>query len=446
MDIDLKASLIALTGAQPAGQRFLLAVSGGLDSVVLAHAFMQNNLEFGIAHCNFSLRGDDSDADEAFVGQLANQYACPFFARRFDTRAHARESGISIQMAARKLRYRWLESVRSTAGYDWIATAHQLDDALETFLINFIRGTGLRGLSGIPAKNERIIRPFLQLRREDLEKYYKHYHLTHREDRSNAETDYLRNKVRHLIVPVLLQIEPGILKKSAQNFEALHNASLLYDHTLEKIRSAACMAAAQRVVIDWSQIEPFPAPASILFELLAPFGFNAVQCRRAWEIRSGQPGKSFSSSTHILVIDRNHFILEPQKNTFPQAIAIEAETHEVLFPEGRLQFSAHTNQRPGDKNTAVIPTANLSYPIMLRKWRPGDRFCPSGLGGRHKKIQDLLTDLRLDRLSKQRIWVLENGDGKIIWVIGIRQDQYFTCLATKPDSCLEIRFFPTEIV
>lgn len=446
MDIDLKASLTALTGAQPTGQRFLVAVSGGLDSVVLAHAFRQNLLEFGIAHCNFRLRGDDSDADETFVGQLADTFACPFFSRRFDTRAYAREAGISIQMAARELRYHWLENTRSIAGYDWIATAHHLDDTLETFFINFIRGSGLRGLSGIPAKNGQVIRPFHQVTREDLEKYYDYYQLTHREDKSNAETIYLRNKIRHHILPVLRQIEPGILKKSAQNFETMHDALLLYDHTLEKIRAAACTSSAHRVVLDWTKIEPFPAPASILFELLAPFGLNAAQCRQAWDIRNGQPGKSFYSNTHILLIDREHFILEPHKNNPPITIAIEAGEQKILFPEGHLHFDWHSGGRPGDNNTAIISATTLSYPLILRKWRPGDRFCPAGMGGRHKKIQDLLTDLKLDRLRKQRIWVLENGDGNIIWVIGLRQDQRFTLFGLSMDSCLQIQFHPTEIV
>jgi tRNA(Ile)-lysidine synthase len=445
MDIDLKASLAALTGAPPDGQRFLLAVSGGLDSVVLAHLFRQNALEFGIAHCNFSLRGGDSGADEAFVGQLAGELGSPFFFRRFDTRAYARAVGASIQMAARELRYQWLEEVRCAEGYDWIATAHHLDDTLETFFINFIRGAGLRGLSGIPAKNGQVIRPFYRLCREDLEKYYRLNQLVHREDHSNAETTYLRNKIRHHIIPILRQIAPGILKKSAHNFESLHDALLLYDHTLEKIRAATCVISGQRILLDWTQIEPLPSPASILFELLAPFGLNAAQCRQAWDIRYGQPGKSFSSGTHILLIDRDRFILEPCKNNPPQTIAIEAGEQEILFPEGHLHFDWHTGDTPGDKNTATISTTALSYPLILRKWRPGDRFCPAGMGGKHKKIQDLLTDLRLDRLRKQRIWVLENGDGNIIWVIGTRQDQRFACLAPTADSCLQIRFFPTEI-
>ena len=449
MSFSLKASLCALTGQDPGSHRFLLAVSGGLDSVVLSHAFRENGLSFAIAHCNFQLRGKDSDADEAFVRKLSAQLEAPFFVQRFDTLAFTRETGDSVQMAARDLRYTWLEEVRAAQGFHWIVTAHHLDDALETFFINFLRGSGLRGLVGIPKKNGHIIRPFLALSRKELEQEYLLKGLSHREDATNAESTYLRNKIRHFLIPVLQQLEPEILRRAAQNFHALHDASQLLDYAIHQIQNTALALEGQRIYLDWKQLETLPAPETVLLELLGKYGFNETQCAQAWQIRNGQAGKTFESSSHILLIDRGRFVLEPAPREETPYIHIHDTEEEILFPGGRLQFKAEARPAenfPSAPETIFVPLHSLSYPIVLRKWRPGDNFCPSGMGGKHKKIQDFLTDLRMDRLRKNRVWILENGNGNIIWVLGLRQDERFRFSTISDDSYLQIRFFPTEFV
>ncbi len=440
-------SLRSLTGSSPEQQRFLLAVSGGLDSVVLAHTFEENGLTFGIAHCNFQLRGKDSDEDEAFVRQCANQSGAPFFSKRFDTLSLADQTGDSIQMTARKLRYDWLEEVRAAQGYDWIVTAHHLDDALETFFINFLRGSGLRGLTGIPERNGNIIRPFLTCTREALEQVYHQKSLSHREDVSNTETTYLRNKIRHQLLPVLRQIEPGILHRAAQNLTALRDALQIYDYTVQTIRNLALTIEGQRIIIEWAKIEPLPAPIAILLELLSPFGFNEAQCQKAWQIRTGQPGRIFEARHYIMVLDRKRFVLEPRLEQVSSPLYIQDAESEIHFPGGCLKFQILPTSYepiPGQPAIIQIPLPKVQFPLTLRKWQSGDRFCPSGMGGKHKKIQDFLTDLHMDRLRKSQAWILENGNGDIIWVIGLRQDERFRFYSHTTDSCLEIRFFQTE--
>lgn len=440
-------SLRAITGSRPEKHRFLLAVSGGLDSVVLAHTFKENGLTFGIAHCNFQLRGKDSDEDEAFVRQLAVQWGATFFSQRFDTLSVADHTGDSIQMTARKLRYDWLEDVRAAQDYDWIVTAHHLDDALETFFINFLRGSGLRGLTGIPQRNGKIIRPFLTCTREALEQVYHQKNLSHREDVSNAETTYLRNKIRHLLLPLLHQIEPGILNRTAQNLAALRDTLQIYDYTIHAVRDTILDREGPRVYLKWPELESLPAPETILLELLSPYGFNETQCRKAWQIRKGQPGRIFETRHYMLVLDRKRFVLEPRSEQESPHMYIQDTETEIHFPGGRLDFQIRHIPRvsiPGQSEIIQVQLRKLQFPIILRKWQPGDRFCPSGMGGKHKKVQDLLTDLHMDRLRKSQVWVLENGNGDIIWVIGLRQDERYRIYSHSTDSCMEIRFFQTE--
>lgn len=447
MAFSLESSLRALTGNNPEKQRFLLAVSGGLDSVMLTNAFRENALQFGIAHCNFQLRGKDSDEDEIFVRKLANESAAPFFVKRFDTLNLADQTGSSIQMTARNLRYDWLEQVRAEHGYDWIVTAHHLDDALETFFINFLRGSGLRGLTGIPERNGNVIRPFLSCTREELEQEYYRKGLSHREDATNAETTYLRNKIRHQLLPILRQIEPGILNRAAQNFSALREALQIHDYTIQGIRDTILIREGQRVYIEWTKLEQLPAPQAVLLELLHPYGFNETQCRKAWEIRTGQPGKIFETREHLLVLDRKRYILEPRSEEPSARISIQNAQTEAQFPGGRLEIkilSIPPEPTTGQPAIIYLPLRMLQFPLVLRKWQPGDHFCPYGMGGKHKKVQDYLTDLRMDRLFKSQVWILTNGDGEIIWLPGLRQDERFRYSGNTADSCLEIRFFPTE--
>lgn len=450
LEAQLLHTLHALTGQDPPAQRYLLAISGGLDSVVLGHLFWHSGLPFSVAHANFQLRGEESERDEQFVRELAEAWGVPCFVRKFDTRAHARVQGGSIQMAARELRYAWLEEVRRSEGLDWIVTAHHLDDSLETFFIHFLRGTGLRGLVGIPEKNGRVIRPFYAVSRTLLEAYYQEAGLTHREDASNAATDYLRNKIRHWIIPALRRIDPGIGLRAAGNMRALREALALYDWTVEQARKQAVQLQDIGFRIDWSVLEGFPSPSTILYELLAPYGFSHAQVAQAWEMRAGQPGKIIPAPGYTLLVDRKAFILEPVDADAVSELCIEAGESAMAFPEGTLylewieQGEKEVLRTTDEPWQVYVNEQVLLFPLTLRKWRPGDVFCPFGMQGKHKKVQDLLTDLRLDRFRKERVWILENAEGQIVWVTGLRLDERARVDLKADGSCWRLRVVPTQ--
>ncbi|MBK6950322.1 MAG: tRNA lysidine(34) synthetase TilS [Haliscomenobacter sp.] len=329
-------ALIGLTGEDPGRQRFLLAVSGGLDSVVLLRLFALSGYSFAIAHCNFALRSAESDADERFVHTLAEQSGVPVFSRRFPTRDHARTRRISIQMAARELRYEWLETVRREQGFDWLVTAHHWNDSLETFFINLLRGSGLRGLAGIPARNDRILRPLNGFTRAALESFYQEQGLIHREDASNTETYYLRNQIRLLLLPVLRHIQPGFERQMDHTFHALRGALQIYAYALQNLRQTCVETKDSRVLIHWPRLEGHPAAAAVCFELLAPYGFRPEQAESIWKGRKGQPGQLFFAADFQLLIDRETFILE-KRILVNSPFSVEIDQAGVyMLPEGQL--------------------------------------------------------------------------------------------------------------
>ncbi len=422
-------ALKELTGEDPGSRRFLLAVSGGLDSVVLLRLFARSGYHFAIAHCNFTLRGAESDADELFVRTLAEQSGVPFFTCRFNTRDHARTRRISIQMAARELRYAWLETVRQEQGFDWLVTAHHWNDSLETFFINLLRGSGLRGLVGIPARNERILRPLNGFTRAALEAFYQDERLLHREDASNAETYYLRNQVRSFLLPVLRRIQPGFEKRMDRSFQALRGALQIYTQALQDLRKTCVEEKGGRVLIHWSRFEGHPAAATVCLELLAPYGFRAEQAETIWKGRKGQPGQLFYTPDFQLLTDRETFILEKRIiQDSPLMLEID-QAGEYVLPEGQLSLTYATGALPPEwpdgKREALVSAEQLLFPLQCRPWAPGDFLYPLGMNGKRKKVQDILTDSKIDRFSKDRALVLENGDGRIIWLIGYRLDERF---------------------
>lgn len=421
--------LSELTGEDPGGQRFLLAVSGGLDSVVLLRLFARSGYAFAVAHGNFALRGAESDADERFVHALAEQSGVPVFSCRFPTQDHARARRISIQMAARDLRYEWLETVRREQGFDWLVTAHHWNDSLETFFINLLRGSGLRGLVGIPPRNDRILRPLNGFTRAALEAFYQEEGLVHREDASNAETYYLRNQIRHLLVPVLRRIQPGFEKQLDRTFHALRGALQIYAHALQNLRQTCVETKDNRVLIHWPRLEEHPAAAAVCFELLAPYGFRPEQAESIWKGRNRQSGQLFFAPDFQLLIDRETFILEKRilKNSLLWVDIDQAGSYEL--PQGQLSLTydagALPPEWPDGGREALVSAEELLFPLLCRPWAPGDFLYPLGMKGKRKKVQDILTDSKIDRFAKDRALVLENGDGRIIWLIGYRLDERF---------------------
>ncbi len=429
-----REALYRLTGAPPQGQRFLLAVSGGLDSVSLVHLCARLQLAFGIAHVNFQLRGEESDLDSAFVRNLAAEWHVPFFCIVYDTKAECAARGGSVQMVARELRYDWLQSLRAEEGYDWLLTAHHLEDSVETFFIHLFRGAGLRGLAGIPEQREHILRPMARFSRDSIRAFQREHAFPYREDSSNAKTDYLRNKIRHLVLPLLETLNPGFGSTAGKSLHALQGALAIYEEAVARYRSQAVREEPGQVGVYWLSFEQHPGAETLAFELLRPYGLNAAQCAEIWARRDSSVGSRFYSTTHLCLIDRKRFLIAARATKEPDP-ETEIPGPGVYSRSGRwLRISrvADVDKGTTDARRILVPVELLSFPLTWRQWRPGDRFCPSGMQGRHKKIQDFLTDLRIDRLEKEKVTVLEDATGKILWVVGYRPDDRFRPRAESP--------------
>ncbi len=420
----------------PPGSRALLAVSGGVDSVAMAQLFKQAGLHFGIAHCNFKLRAEEADEDERFVARLAANLAAPFYSAAFNTEQIAREEGISIQMAARQLRYEWLESIRSDNGYSHIATAHHLNDSIETLLYNLAKGCGIRGLHGIPPRNGYVIRPLLFAAREEIEHYALEQGLLHREDASNTETKYSRNKIRHQVIPGLKAINPSLESTMAANIERLRATEYLYDYALESIRDEVIKEEDGRILMNMNALKHHDSGlTTILYELLSPYGFNASQTGQLAQCLD-HAGAVFFAPGYRLLVDRGFLILE--KMTAVQgagdAFLITAEARAVVLTEGRLSLSRLSGQPVAwstGPNEAALDADTLVFPLFLRRWQPGDTFQPLGMGGKHQKVQDFFTNNKVSLFDKERAWILADAQGRICWLVGYRIDERF-CI--KPDT------------
>lgn len=422
--------------------KILLAVSGGVDSVVLCYLFFLSKYNFAIAHCNFQLRGAASDEDEQFVKQLAEKFRVPFFSTRFQTQEYADANKISIQMAARDLRYAWLEDVRQFNDYQWIATAHHLNDSIETFFYNFAKGTGIRGLHGIPIKNNYIIRPLSFATKQEILHFAQAFDIAYREDASNEKEVYARNKIRHHIIPVLKELNPDFETIAAQNLKRIREAELLYDIAIEFLRKQVLTEEHNIVIIDLQKLADYQLVSStLLFEWLRPFHFNNHQIT---QMLSAEVGALFYSSTHRLLVDRLHFIIE--KSTFiteKEQFVIPAGLQRFDTNVGILTFEYKTdtpNTFPHDPFIVYLDAEKLTFPLKLRHWQAGDLFYPLGLSGKSQKLQDFFTNRKLSRFEKERVWLLESGE-QICWIIGHRLDERFK-ITSHTKSYWVIQFEP----
>lgn len=414
------------------GEKTLVATSGGVDSVVLCHLMQHAGLPFAIAHCNFQLRGEDSNADEVFVKKLAENLQVPFFSIRFDTLAFAEQNKLSIQLAARELRYTWLEETRKLADCQHTATAHHLDDSIETLLYNFTKGCGLRGLHGILPKHGHIIRPMLFATKKQVLDFAQAENIDYREDASNLTDKYSRNLLRHHAVPVFEKINPSFQHTAGENIERLREAEQLYDFALQHIMGEVLEKHPGEWRIDLRKLRSYPAPATVLFEILKPHGFNNDQVSNILQSADNQSGSWFNSPTRRLLVDRFFLILALEEKAGGVQDIASIETSAVELADGsKLNLSIHAAPPPtlsGLASTAWLDADQLQLPIRLRHWQPGDSFCPLGLGGKHQKLQDFFSNIKLSRLEKERVWLLESG-GKIAWVVGIRLDERFKVTA-----------------
>ncbi|MFN7117004.1 MAG: tRNA lysidine(34) synthetase TilS [Saprospiraceae bacterium] len=406
--------------------RVLLAVSGGVDSVVLCYLLFLSKYNFGIAHCNFQLRGEASAADEAFVKNLAEKFRVPFFSIQFQTQEFAEARKISIQMAARELRYEWLDKIRQAHDYQWIATAHHLNDSIETFFYNFAKGTGIRGLHGIPIKNNQIIRPLSFATKQEIVHFAKELDITYREDASNNKDVYARNKIRHHIVPVFKALNPDFEHIAAQNLQHIRETEILYNIALEYLRKEIIEEEDNVIKINLHKIAEYqPVVNTLLYEWLKPFSFNNQQIA---QMQTAEIGAIFYSPTHRLLVDRMHFIIEKTPFvTSNEQFVISEPTAQFITNVGILTFEYKTDQPnafPNDPFTVYLDAEKLIFPLKLRHWQAGDVFYPLGLSGKSQKLQDFFTNRKLSRFDKERVWLLESG-GAICWVVGHRLDERF---------------------
>lgn len=412
------------------GQRVLLAVSGGLDSMVMVELFRQSSFPFALAHCNFQLRGAEADKDQAFVEQTASNLSVPVFTKQFDTRSVARRQNISIQMAARQLRYDWLEEIRKMHGYDAVATAHHQDDAIETLLINITRGTGISGLKGIPRKNNNVIRPVLFATREAIEQFAKEKDLSWQEDRSNRETTYIRNKLRHQVIPTLKNINPSLSESLEDFFEKMEGVDTIYQAEIARQKKTCVQQKNEELHIMLSPLQQLPAPQTFLYEWLKNYDFSSATCRDIYDNLNNQAGKTFTSPTHTAFLDRQSLIIVPNRNNpgnRSDCVQITAETKNLNC--GPYTLSIETGQMseapglPAGPHCLMADLDKLSFPLQMGPWKAGDRLVPIGMTG-HKKVSDLLTDAKIPLHQKRDVMVLKSGED-IVWVPGIRADHRF---------------------
>jgi tRNA(Ile)-lysidine synthase len=408
--------------------RLLLTVSGGLDSVALAELCHRAEFQFDIAHCNFQLRGDESDRDEAFVHALADKYSVKIHVKRFETKIFAHNKGVSTQMAARQLRYKWFEELRQEYHYDYILTAHHQDDLLETILLNITRGTGLAGLHGILPKNNGLVRPLLFATRNELEHFIHTHQLTWREDSSNATDDYQRNRLRHQVVPILKEMNPKVAMAVTEMSERISANEAILAENMAFAAKEVIQERQGNIWISYEALEKQTSPLERLSFWLAKYNFSYHQVKSIWKQRYEQVGNQYLSPTHLLVTDRKHWVVCLIGVPSSDRWLIESEEGELIFPAGLLKWhtlkTAEALAHPSQANTVYLNSDALSFPLLLRPWQAGDWFCPSGMQGKRKKISDFLIDQKIPRNLKEKVYVIESAE-KIVWIVGFRLDERF---------------------
>jgi len=422
------------------GSTFLLAVSGGIDSVVMADLFCHAGATIVFAHCNFQLRDAESDCDEAFVESLATSMKVPCHIIHFNTREHAESRGISIQMAARDLRYGWFHSLKEQHGYSYIAVGHNANDDVETILLNLSRGCGIHGLSGMKPRQGAVVRPLLFARRADIRKYAEDHHIDWREDSSNAEIKYTRNRIRHVVIPEFEAINQAFTANTLDTIARMAQAEQLLDFTVENIRKEVWIEEQEKILIDLEKLRAYPAVETLLFELLREFGFTQPVIRSMVTAFDSSPGKRFLTRSHCVTRDRRHLIVT--KNRIPDNTEMLIDRETVLVT-GPVCLNLETLDRdpdyaiPEGNNFAALDADRLDFPLKLRTWKAGDSFHPLGMKGT-KKISDYLINRKVPLPDKQEIRVIESGND-IVWVVNHRIDDRYK-VTPKTRRVLQIEY------
>ena len=427
------------------GQKIVLAVSGGVDSITMMHLFSRLPFEIAVAHCNFQLRGKESAGDEQFVQKKAAKFNWSYYSKRFQTQLIAKQEGISIQMAARKLRYEWFEELRHLLGFNYIATGHNAGDNTETMLLNILRGTGISGLHGILPVNGAIVRPLLFATREDILAYALKHHLSWRNDSSNDKDDYSRNKIRNKVIPVLQSINPSLHQTFAATAKHISDAGNLLNEFIEQQSTEMVERKGQEIYININQIFKYSNAESLLYFVLKDYGFKNETIQQI-AAAAKNPGKTFYSENYKLTTARNQLVIshiDLTANITPEYLLTEsddglvANTFHISIRKLNLKKN-HKYNYSKSPDTACFDADKIQFPLQLRKWKKGDYFYPIGMKGKKKKLSDYFTDEKISLTEKQHIWLMLSG-GKICWIAGRRMDEHFK-ITQQTKKVIEVKF------
>lgn len=423
--LDKFTTYLAKNQLIPAKSTTLLAISGGVDSVVLAYLFKKAGLNFAISHCHFDLRSQSADDDQNFVYQLAKKYEVPFFTKKFDTQSYAKQHKLSIQMAARDLRYTWLKALLAQHGLGQIATGHHVGDELETFLYNVAKGTSIAGLHGILPKQGSIIRPLGFATKTHIIQYAKSQKLSWREDSTNTSLKYQRNWLRHKVIPPLKKLNPNLENTFITTLTKLRQVEAVFNIHTAQLKKIAFRYKDPYYYLDLTKVNQKNCPTIIIFEWLRAFGFSFIALQKWWEKRP-QPGKKLYTSTHWLLAERNYWIVGPRRKIQPTTCTLATSTQSLNTPQYALSISLKNYQ---GYQISMLPTiaaldaSKLSFPLQLRPWQAGDTFFPLGMSHR-KKVSDFLIDHKVPLHIKEQVNVLTSAHN-IIWIVGYRIDDRF---------------------
>ena len=420
------------------GAPVLLAVSGGLDSVVLTSLCVWYGLDVELAHANFRLRGAESDGDEAFVRELGKKYDIPVRVKQFDTSNYAIQKKISTQVAARELRYAWFEELMRERPAI-LMTAHHADDNVETILMNFFKGTGIAGLSGINEQQGKILRPLLDYKKEALLAYAQENKLGWREDSSNAEDKYTRNYFRHHVIPVIEKVIPGATTNLMDNVSRFREIEVLYQQSIEVHKKRLVEKKGGEWHIPVLKLKQSSPLTTIVWEISREFGFSAAQAGEIISLLDSESGKYIKSTTHRIIKNRKWLIIAPLQQSDDNPVYVEKGMDSVNFDNGRVTIMAKdvtSFKATADVHIACLDAKHLTFPLIIRKWKTGDYFYPLGMK-KKKKLARFFIDQKLSRLQKEKVWVIES-DKRICWVIGHRIDDRFK-ITPSTRQMMEIR-------
>jgi tRNA(Ile)-lysidine synthase len=427
----------------------LIAVSGGVDSVVLCELMYRSGYQFEIAHCNFQLRGSESDADEHFVKSLGHAYGVKVWVKRFDTEKYAADNQMGIQEAARQLRYDWFGSLLSDAenALQFVATAHHANDNIETLLMNFFKGTGISGLQGIRAKEaglvKNLVRPLLFAKKEDIVLFANENNLSWREDASNESNTYTRNYFRNELIPSIGKVFPQVEQNLLDNILRFSNIGILYDYAVDQFKQKLIEKKGNEIQIPVLKLLKTPAYPTVLFEVLKEYGFSPSQISDAVKLTQSISGKYIESQTHKFFRNRSWLVVSPKTPADSSFFWIEETATEIVLGENKLTTERLNTIPPlmNDSNIALLDASELQFPLLLRKWRQGDYFYPLGML-KKKKLSRFFIDNKLSITQKHAIWVIESQK-RIVWIVGQRIDNRFK-ITNKTKAAYKIVLTPSK--